>query len=154
MVLLLLIAVPLVEVVVFVEVAQAIGWLVAFALLLATSVLGTQLLRIQGRAAIQRLSLAVAERRPPGAPALDGALGFLGAALLALPGFVTDALALVLLFAPTRGLVRRRLSRHYSARLMNLLARSGRFGARGAPGRPRADVDSTAFEDDLEQLDR
>jgi UPF0716 protein FxsA len=151
---LLLIAVPLVEVLVFVEVAQAIGWAIALVLLLATSVLGTQLLRIQGRAAIQRLSLAVAERRPPGAPALDGALGFLGAALLALPGFVTDALALVLLFGPTRSIVRRRLSRHYSARIVNFLARSGRFGSRGAAGRAWADVDSTAVEDDLEQLDR
>jgi UPF0716 protein FxsA len=154
MFLLLLIAVPLVEVVVFIEVAEAIGWLVALVLLLATSVLGTQLLRIQGRAAIQRLSLAVAERRPPGAPALDGALGFLGAALLALPGFVTDALALVLLFGPTRGLVRRRLSRHYSARVMSLLARTGRFGSRGTAGRVWADVDSTAVEEDSEQLDR
>ncbi len=154
MFLLLLIAVPLVEVLVFVEVAQAIGWPIALVLLLATSVLGTQLLRIQGRTAIQRLSLAVAERRPPGAPALDGALGFLGAALLALPGFATDALALVLLFEPTRRLVRRRLSRHYSARMMSLLARTGRFGSRGAAGRTWADADSTAVEDDLEQLDR
>lgn len=154
MFLLLLIAVPLVEVFVFVEVAETIGWLVALALLLATSVLGTQLLRIQGRAAIQRLSLAAAERRPPGAPALHGALGFLGAALLALPGFVSDALGLVLLFGPTRGVVRRRLSRHYSARVMNFLARTGRFGSRGAPGGAWADVDSTAVEDDMERLDR
>ncbi len=154
MFLLALIAVPLVEVLVFVEVAQAIGWLVALALLLATSLLGTQLLRIQGRAAIQRLSLAVAERRAPGAPALDGALGFLGAALLALPGFVTDALALVLLFEPTRGLVRRRLSRHYAARVMSFLANTARFRSRAADGRTWADVDSTAVEDDIERLDR
>jgi UPF0716 protein FxsA len=155
MFLFVLIAVPLVEAVVFIEVAQAIGWLVAFLLLLATSVLGIQLLRIQGRAAIQRVSLAVSERRAPGAPAVDGALGLLGAALLALPGFVTDALGLLLLFRPSRDLVRWRLSRHYAARVMSFLARTGRFyTGTGTGSRRWADVDSTAAEDDLDRLDR
>jgi UPF0716 protein FxsA len=151
--LLALIAVPVVEVIAFVEVAFAIGWPLALLLLLGISALGVQLLRAQGRAAVERASLAVAERRASADAALDGALTLLGAALLALPGFVTDAFGLLLLITPTRTLVRRRLSRHYAARLMAFLARPVRF-ASGERVRREADVDSTAIEDDLDQLGR
>jgi UPF0716 protein FxsA len=156
---LLLIAVPLVEVLAFIEVGEAIGWLLALLLLIGTSVLGVQLLRAQGRAAIDRLALARAGSRPTADGAIDGALALLGATLLAVPGFVTDALGLLLLLKPTRALARRRLSRHYAARLMRFLSRTARFSA-GAPAgararsRPPADVDSTAIDDDFEQLDR
>ena len=51
MFLLLIIGVPVLEVFVFIEVGRAIGWLLAVVLLLASSVLGVWLLRIQGRAA-------------------------------------------------------------------------------------------------------
>jgi UPF0716 protein FxsA len=77
-----LILAPVVEVLVFIEVGMAIGWLPAVALLLATSVLGGWLLRVQGRVAIQRVTLAVAERRTPAAAAIEGALGFVGGVLL------------------------------------------------------------------------
>lgn len=153
MLLLALIAVPLVEILVFVEVALAIGWPLALLLLLGISALGVQLLRVQGRRAVERASLAMAERRASADAALDGALALLGAALLALPGFVTDAFGALLLLAPTRALVRRRLSRHYAARLMNFLARPVRF-ASGDRVRREADVDSTAFDDDLDELER
>src|ERR1700733_16329754 len=102
MFLLVLIGVPVVEVFAFIEVGRAIGWLAAVVLLLATSVLGARIVRVQGRLAIERVTLAVSERRAPGAAAIDGALGFLGAALLVVPGFVTDALGALLLLAPTR----------------------------------------------------
>jgi UPF0716 protein FxsA len=56
---LVLIGVPVVEVFAFIEVGRAIGWLLAVALLFGTSVLGARLLRVQGRSAIARVSLAV-----------------------------------------------------------------------------------------------
>jgi UPF0716 protein FxsA len=153
MLLLALIVVPVVELLVFIEVGQAIGWVLALVLLIGTSVLGVQLMRVQGRSAIQRVSLAVSEHRPPAEAAIDGALGFLGAALLALPGFVSDALGALLLLRPTRSFIRRRVLRRYSARLLSFLARTGRF-ASPRRGTPPADVDSTAIDDDLDQLGR
>jgi len=103
--------------------------------------------------AIERVSLAVSGRGAPGAAAIDGALGFLGAALLVLPGFVTDALGALLLLGPTRRLARRWISSRYAARVMSFAAAAGRFSSRDRGVRP-ADVDSTAVEDDLDQLDR
>ena len=48
---------PVLELLVFIEVGQAIGWLLAVVLLIGASLLGVQLLRIQGRSAIDRVSL-------------------------------------------------------------------------------------------------
>jgi UPF0716 protein FxsA len=148
----LLLLVPVaVEVVAFVEVAGAIGWGLAAALLIGTSLVGVVLLRVQGRAALRRVSVAVSERRAPGAAALDGALGFLGCSLLVVPGFVTDALGVLLLLQPTRALVRRWISRRYATRVMSLA------GAAARASRSRvvwpADIESTAVEKDRPQLD-
>lgn len=154
MFLLLFIGLPLLEVLAFVGVGAAIGWLLAVLLLIGISLLGFWLLRIQGRAALERVSLAVSERRSPGRPALDGALGFLGCVLLAVPGFVTDLLGAILLLRPTRALAHRWISRRYAHRVMRFAQFTGRF----APGRSRArpdDVQGTAFEEqDRDRLGR
>jgi UPF0716 protein FxsA len=150
---LVLIGLPAVEVVVFIVVGHAIGWLLAVVLLLGSSVLGTRLARIQGRSAIERVSLAVSEHRAPARAATDGALGFLGGVLLAIPGFVTDALGALLMFPPTRTLARRWLSHHYAGRTMIFLATAGRFASGDRGARP-GDVESTAVDDDPDQLGR
>jgi UPF0716 protein FxsA len=151
MILLLLIAWPALEIFVLIEVGEAIGWLLTVVILLGTSVIGWQLLRIEGRSAIERVSVAVSERRAPGRAAIDGLLGFLGSVLLVIPGFVTDALGALLLLPPTRSLTRRWLSRHYAGRTMRFVASTGRFAARDRGRRPD-DVDSTAVDDDLPRL--
>jgi UPF0716 protein FxsA len=148
---LFLIGMPVLEVFVFIEVGLAIGWLPAVVLLLGTSVIGVQLLRIQGRSAIERVSVAVSEHRAPGAAALDGALGFLGGLLLVVPGFISDTLGALLMFTPTRALTRRWISRHYAGRMMRFVAATGRFRS-GARGMRPADVESTAIDDDQGQL--
>jgi len=147
----LLIVFPVAEVTAFVLVALAIGWLWALALLITTSVLGAGIARRQGRAAIGEVSRAIVERRPPGSAALDGALGSLGGLLLAIPGFVTDALGVLLLVPPGRRLARRWISTHYGARVMRYAAGASRF-TRGGPQRRPADVDSTAVEEDTGRL--
>jgi UPF0716 protein FxsA len=155
---LVLIGVPILELFVFIEVGQAIGWLLAVALLIGASLLGLRLLRIEGRSAIDRVSLAVSEHRAPARAAIDGALGFLGALLLVVPGFVTAVLGALLLFPLTRTLTRRWISRHYAARVMSFAATAGRFapGNFAPPNRvdPSFDVESTAIDDDLDQLGR
>jgi UPF0716 protein FxsA len=150
---LVLIGVPVFEVFVFIEVGRAIGWLLAVILLVGTSVLGARLMRMQGRSAIERVSLAVSEHRAPARAAIDGALGFLGGVLLVVPGFVTDVLGALLMFPPTRTLTRRWVSLHYAGPVMSFVAAAGRFGS-GDRGAHRADVESTAVDDDADQLGR
>ncbi len=150
---LILIGVAVLEVLAFIEVGRAIGWLIAVVLLLGTSVFGARMLVVQGRLAIQRVSLALSERRAPGNTAIDGALGFLGGMLLLIPGFVTDILGALLLLPLIQKLMRRWMSRHYAGRVMRFVATAGRF-APGDRGGRAADVESTVIEEDPNQLGR
>jgi UPF0716 protein FxsA len=153
MLVLVLIGVAVLEVFAFIEVGHAIGWLVAVVLLLGTSAFGARMLLVQGRLAIQRVSLALSERRGPGNTVIDGALGFLGGMLLLIPGFVTDVLGALLLFPLIQKLMRRWMSRHYAGRVMSFVATAGRFAPGDRGGRP-ADVESTLVEEDPNQLGR
>lgn len=143
LVLLVFIGLPIAEIYVIVQVGEAIGALPTIAILLADSVIGTALLRAQGRAAWRRLGDALAVGRPPAREVLDGALVVFGAALLITPGFISDVLGIVLLLPPTRALARRLLVRHFTSRLM---ARAGGF-ARDRRRPPRDfDVEGSAVD--------
>jgi UPF0716 protein FxsA len=133
---LIFIVVPLAELYVIIQVGQAIGLVPTLALLLADALLGSILLRHQGRAAWIRFNRALAEGRLPHKEVFDGVLIILGGALLLTPGFLTDIVGLILLIPPTRALVRA-----FSARLVrHRLAVGGAawsFGARRRPPRAR-----------------
>jgi UPF0716 protein FxsA len=104
---LLLIVVPLVELYVIIQVGQAIGVVPTILLLLVDSILGSLLLRSQGRAAWTRFNRALAENRMPAKEVFDGALIIFGGALLLTPGFVTDIFGMLLLIPPTRAGIRK-----------------------------------------------
>ncbi|MBK5109780.1 MAG: FxsA family protein [Thermoleophilia bacterium] len=102
----LLIVWPIAEIYVMVLVSQSIGFFWMLALIFASAVSGMLVLRHRGRAHWQRFRGAVDERRPPTREAFDGAMITAGAALLIIPGFISSTLGLLLLFPPTRALVR------------------------------------------------
>ena len=110
-VLLLLLLGSIVEITVLVLVGQAIGVLPTILLLIAASVVGMWLLRREGARTFAAFQQALRERRVPQRELADGFI--LGAAgvLILLPGFVSDVLALGLLFPPTRALLTRRMTR-------------------------------------------
>lgn len=103
---LLLIVAPIVELYVAIQVAHVIGGWETIALMLLMGVLGAWLLKQQGLAVLGRISQAVAEGRAPAKELVDGLLIVVAGALMVAPGFVGDAIGLVLLFPPTRALVR------------------------------------------------
>jgi UPF0716 protein FxsA len=107
----LFIALPLVELYVILKVGDAIGVLWTIALLAADSVLGSLLLRSQGRSVWRRFNNALAEGKVPHREVLDGVLVIFGGAFLITPGFVTDVIGLLLLLPPTRAIIRRTLTR-------------------------------------------
>jgi UPF0716 protein FxsA len=103
---LIFIIVPLAELYVIIQVGGAIGLVPTLVLLLADALLGSMLLRQQGRAAWVRFNRALAENRLPHKEVFDGVLIIFGGALLITPGFITDIFGLVLLIPPTRAAVR------------------------------------------------
>jgi UPF0716 protein FxsA len=145
--LILFIAVPIVELAVILQVGGLIGFWPTVGLLIADSILGSVLMRSQGRAAWRSFNAALSSGRPPAREVLDGVLVIFGGALLLTPGFATDLLGLLLLIPPTRAVVRRLLVRRFAGRMV-ASASSAAFGrARGRAGAGRGyDVEGTATE--------
>jgi UPF0716 protein FxsA len=144
----LFIVVPIVELYVIIQVGELIGLWPTLALLLADALLGSLLLRYQGRGAWRRFNHALAERRFPGREVADGLMIAIGGTLLLTPGFVTDIFGFLLLIPPTRALARR-LLRGYVTRRFVVVGMGG-GGARphqDSADRPY-DFDSTAEEID------
>jgi UPF0716 protein FxsA len=114
-----LVAVPIFEVYVLVQVGQRIGVLWTVSILVLEAVLGGWLLRREGARAWRALDAAFRGGRVPTGELADAALVLVGGVLLMLPGFVTDVLGLFFLIPFTRPFARhvvgffvaRRLSR-------------------------------------------
>jgi UPF0716 protein FxsA len=128
----LFVVVPILELWVIIEIGGLIGVWPTVALLLGGALLGSLLLRHQGRGAWRRFNEAIAARRFPGKEVADGALIVIGATLLLTPGFLTDVVGLLLLLPPTRALARR-LLRGWAARRFVVLGgpAGSAYGAAG-----------------------
>src|ERR1700722_6336371 len=98
----LLVLWPLAELFVIVELSEAIGFLWVLLLLIVSWPIGWRLIPHQGRAALRRLRDALSAGQAPTNAVVDGALVLVGAVLLLVPGFITDAIGLLLLLPPTR----------------------------------------------------
>lgn len=163
---LLFIVVPIAELYVIIQVGEAIGVFPTLALLLADALLGSWLVKHQGRGAWRRFNEALAARRFPGREVVDGVLIVIGGTLLLTPGFITDVFGFFLLVPPTRALSRRLLKRVTLGRFAVVsLGGPGGFGGAGsadpfggmAGGRPPTreyDFDATAEEMPSEGEDR
>jgi UPF0716 protein FxsA len=144
---LLLLVWPLAELYLAIKVAEAVGILLMFVLLIAGWPLGAWAIRSQGRAVARRLGSAMAERRTPARETLDGVLVLIGGGLLMIPGFLTDIPGLLLLLPPSRALARLVVMRNLRSRLV---VHAVRFTA----GRQPYDVESTAVDVNQTHLGR
>jgi UPF0716 protein FxsA len=146
----LFIVVPILELWLIIKIGGLIGVVPTLALLLADALLGSLLLRHQGRGAWRRFNQALADRRFPAREVADGLMIAVGGTLLLTPGFITDVFGLFLLIPPTRAIARR-LLRGLVGRRFVVLGVSGMTGRPGANRAPRSyDFESTAEEVDEE----
>jgi UPF0716 protein FxsA len=113
------IAVPILEIYVIIQVGQVIGAPWTIVLLIADSIFGSWLIRREGRRAWQALTTALDSGRMPATELADGALILVGGTLMLSPGFVTDAVGILLILPFTRPVARRLLTRVLSRRLLN-----------------------------------
>ncbi len=142
--LILFVLVPIAELAIIIQVGQAVGVWWTIAILIADSVLGSLLMRSQGRATWRRFDDALRSGRVPAAEVLDGGLVIFGGACLLTPGFITDLFGLLLLLPPTRAVVRRLLVRRFALRMV---AGASAHGMRPPPaGGNGYDVEGTAHD--------
>jgi UPF0716 protein FxsA len=107
---LLILAWPILEIVVFIVVGGAIGILPTVLLVIAGVVLGAVLLRVSGLALLSRLRTDVASGHAPERAMVSGAMTAIAGVLLIVPGFVSDAVALLLLLPPVQNALAARLA--------------------------------------------
>jgi UPF0716 protein FxsA len=154
---LIFIVVPIAELALLIQVGQLIGVWWTIAILIADSILGSLLMRSQGRAAWRRFNVGLQSGRPPAREVLDGVLVIFGGALLLTPGFISDILGLLLLLPPTRAVVRRILVHRFADRMIASATRGATVGFGPPPGRAGTrpgDVEGTAVDVDADGLPR
>ena len=139
------------ELVVFIAIGSEIGALLTIIGIAVTAMVGLWLLKSQGRAIMASLQQKMARGEAPVASMADGAAIAAGAVLMLIPGYITDAMGLVLFIPGVRtiigaGLIARMMRRgagrfsfnggQFGAGHFGAGPFSGRQGTTGEPGQP------------------
>lgn len=95
-------AIPFVEIALFVTLGGWLGLWLTLLIVVGTGFLGVFILRQQGLRAMSDMQGALRGIQGPLSPMAHNALIMMAGVLLVLPGFLTDALGLLLLVAPVR----------------------------------------------------
>ena len=110
-------AVPLIEIALFIQVGGAIGLWATLAIVVLTAIAGTALVRGQGIMTLNRLRSSFSGMQDPTEPLVYGAMILFSGALLLTPGFFTDAVGFALLVPAVRvwlfNMLRARMTVHH-----------------------------------------
>jgi len=117
---LLFIVLPIVEISVAIQVAHHIGGLDTVALLVLFSIAGYWLARLEGFSVVRQIQDQLANQTVPTNELIEAALVFAGGVLLVIPGFVTGAIGLLLLFPLGRHTARRMLRRRFGSQVRRI----------------------------------
>ena len=103
----LLLAVPVTEITLFIMVGKSIGILPTIAIVLATAIAGSLLLRYQGISTLMAIRQEFNAGRVPGNELANGAMIVIAGLLLLTPGFFTDSLGFLLFVPQVRSAIRK-----------------------------------------------
>jgi UPF0716 protein FxsA len=115
MVLAAVIALPVIEIALFIKSAQWLGLIPTIVLAIAAGAVGLALVRRQGFELLMRTRAQFDRGEMPVAEVFDGLCLAMAGALLVLPGFFSDVVALLLLLPPVRAVLRSWLAAHLVA---------------------------------------
>jgi UPF0716 protein FxsA len=133
--LIVLVTLGAIEIFVFVQVGEWIGYGWAIVALIAIALLGIWLVKREGLGTWRRAQAQMRAGEIPAAEVADGALIAGAGLLLIVPGFVTDVIGLLLLLPPLRWPARRWVRTHRFVRTGNMVY--GRvIDVRGTAGPP------------------
>jgi len=141
--LLIIVGVPILELMLLIEVGKHVGAVYTVALVIITAAIGVTLVRMQGYAALTRAQASLDENRLPVGEAVDGVFLLFAGGLLLFPGFITDAIGLLLLIPIVRRGIGLGIWRYLAARGVIRWSMGGGEGS----ARPDDDVIDGEFED-------
>lgn len=136
-----LVAVPIVEIALFIEVGGWLGLWPTLGIVVATAAVGTLLLKNQAPIAMAKLDGRLPQGRDLIAMLTQGALFLVAGVLLLTPGFFTDALGLALLLPPVRTKVAAMIAERVE------LAEVQRAQERGRRAPPRGETIDAEYEE-------
>ncbi len=137
--LLAFLVVPILELYVFVQVSDAIGFLPTVFWIVAVSVIGAWLVKREGLGALGRANAQVARGEVPTNALVDGILILFAGALMLTPGFLTDAVGVLLLAPPSRAVIRGGLKSRFRRHGPIVVTRGFASGPGGGPFGPGRD---------------
>ncbi len=151
---LLLVAVPIIEIALFIEVGGWLGLWPTIAIVILTAAIGTVLLRAQGLAALGELQRRLGAGEDPSTTLAHGAMILVAGVLLLTPGFFTDAVGFALLAPPVRAAGIRLAIRFARSRMtqVHMGVRMGAGGHRG-PRTTRAGPGPGTVDGEYEVVD-
>lgn len=110
---LLFLAIPLLEIALFIVIGQAIGVWPTLLVVILGAIVGTMIIRHQGLKLVGEIRNTMGRGALPGLKLADAMLISIAGMLLAVPGFFTDIVGLALLVPPVRtaiyGFLKRRM---------------------------------------------
>ena len=122
---------------------EAMGGWNTIGLIVLTSMVGAALVRREGLSVLRRAQQSLDKGQIPTNELINGVLLLIAAALILTPGFFTAGIGLLLLFPPTRAVVREVLKRRFAGRV----ASGGPFGGSGIRFGQWTDVSATDVTD-------
>jgi UPF0716 protein FxsA len=142
-------AVPLIEIALFIQIGGAIGLWPTLLIVILTAVLGTYLVRTQGLMAISRLQSSFSQLQDPTEPLAHGAMILFAGALLLTPGFFTDGLGFALCVPFIRTWVFHKLRQKIKVRSFTM--GSTNMGSSGP--QPHRPYDPNVIDGDFEEVE-
>ena len=108
-----IIGVPIIEIYLFIELGSKIGAVLTILLILSTAFIGIIYVRYEGFNTLRSAMGQLIKNEIPLFEIVSGAALVIGAFLLLLPGFLTDAIGLLLIFPITRKMIFKKVSSKY-----------------------------------------
>ena len=115
------------EIAVFVLVVERVGFFWALVILIFVSALGPFFVRRVGSGVVARTRDRLAFREMPAREVLDGLVVLIGGVMICVPGFIGDAIGLLLMIGPVRHLVIRVFGRQLVRRVRYMPPRRWAF---------------------------
>ncbi len=146
----LFIAVPVIEIALFIQVGGVLGVWPTIALGLLTAIVGASLVRSQGLQTLLTVQQRLAQGQLPAQQILEGVMLAVAGVLLLTPGFFTDILGMLVLLPAPRA--------YFAKQLMSRVV-GGNIHASGAgfeqpnPFHDRANPNGTTYEGEFERKD-
>lgn len=126
---LLFIIIPIIEIYLLITVGGYIGAFWTVMLVIATAVIGVNLLRYQGLATLGRAQKSMSQGMMPAMEMMEGLCLAVGGALLITPGFITDSIGFICLIPATRRALIRYILANATVKMGGIHAQQGFYSS-------------------------